>query len=172
MSLMDTLGYTITPQSGLRGRFADLATNETMSALIARTATPLDRLMLRATGGRMTATSVVAGLPVLWVTTTGARSGHRRDVPLLGIPTPSRNLALLGTNFGGERTPGWVHNLLENPDAVVAWRDNRADVTAVALEPEQQEPIWETAIAAYPNYADYRQKAAHRTIRVFELTAD
>ena len=90
----------------------------------------------------------------------------------LGSYWYARNLALLGTNFGGERTPGWVHNLLANPDAVAAWRDNRADVTAVELEPEQQEPIWETAIAAYPNYADYRQKAAHRTIRVFELTAD
>lgn len=169
MSLMDTLGYTVTPQQGPRRRFADVATNEIVSGLIARTAMPLDRLVLRATGGRMTATSFMAGFPVLWVTTTGARSGRPREVPLLGIPTPARNLALLGTNFGGEQTPGWVHNLLAQPEAVVAWRDNRVEVKAVRLESELQEPVWEAAIAAYPNYANYRERAAHRTIHVFEL---
>lgn len=169
MSLMDTLGYAVTPQSGLRRRFVELATNETMSELMARAAMPLDRLVVRATGGRMTASSFMAGLPVLWVTTIGARSGRTRDVPLLGIPTPARNLALLGTNWGGEQTPGWVHNLLANPEAVVEWRDKRAEVTAERLDIEQQAPVWDAAIAAYPNYANYREKAAHRTIHVFEL---
>ena len=117
----------------------------------------------------MTATSIVAGFPVLWVTTTGARSKQPRKVPLLGIPTPSRNLALLGTNFGGERTPSWVHNLVTHPEAIAEWRDNTAHVTAIQLDPEQQEPIWETAIAAYPSYANYREQAGHRSIRVFEL---
>lgn len=169
MSLMDMLGYTVVPQSGLRRRFSEVATNETMSALIARSAMPLDRLMLRVTAGRATATSFMTGFPVLWVTTTGARSGRPREVPLLGIPTPTRNLALLGTNFGGADTPGWVHNLLADPEAVVAWRDNRAEVTAARLDPAQEEPVWEAAIAAYPNYANYRQRAAHRNIHAFEL---
>lgn len=171
MSLIDSLGYDVRPQTGLRRRFSEVASNEVMSALIARTAMPLDRAMRRATQGRSTATALMAGFPVLWVTTTGAKSRMPREVPLLGIPTPARNLALLGTSFGSERTPGWVHNLLAHPKAVAEWRDNRADVTAVPLEPEQQEPIWKTAIAVYPNYADYREKAAHRAIRVFELTA-
>jgi deazaflavin-dependent oxidoreductase (nitroreductase family) len=169
MSLMDALGYEVRPQDGLRRRFSEFATNEAMSALIARTAMPLDRVVLRTTSGRWTATAFMAGFPVLWLTTRGAKSNEPRQVPLLGIPTPSRNLALLGTNFGGERTPGWVHNLVAHPEAVAGWRDNTAAVTAVQLEPAQQEPIWETAIAAYPNYANYRVKADHRTIRVFEL---
>jgi deazaflavin-dependent oxidoreductase (nitroreductase family) len=130
---------------------------------------PLDRVVLRATSGRWTATALMAGFPVLWLATTGAKSKQSRQVPLLGIPTPSRNLAVLGTNFGGERTPGWVHNLVAHPEAFAEWRDNSAAVTAVQLEPAQQEPIWETAIAAYPNYANYRVKAQHRPIRVFEL---
>ena len=73
MSLMDTLGYTITPQSGLRGRFADLATNETMNALIARTAMPLDRLMLRATGGRQHCRSPEPGSEVTHTSLPGNR---------------------------------------------------------------------------------------------------
>jgi deazaflavin-dependent oxidoreductase (nitroreductase family) len=169
MSLIDVLGYEVRPQTGLRRRFADLATNEAMSALIARTATPLDRLVLKGTGGRSTATAIMAGFPVLWLTTTGAKSKQPREVPLLGIPTPSRNLAVLGTNFGGDRSPAWVHNLIAHPNVVAGWRGNEASVTAVQLSPEAQEPIWQTAIAAYPDYANYRSKAAHRTIRVFEL---
>jgi deazaflavin-dependent oxidoreductase (nitroreductase family) len=169
MSLMGALGYEVTPQSGLRRRFAEAATNETMSALIAKTAMPLDRLMLRGTAGRWTATSLVAGFPVLWLTTTGSRSRQPRVVPLLGIPTPSKNLAVLGTNFGRERTPAWVHNLVAHPEAVAEWRSNAAAVAAVQLEPHEQEPIWKTAIAAYPNYSNYRTSAAHRTVRVFEL---
>lgn len=169
MSLMDSLGYEVTPQSGFRRRFVELATNETLSRLIARSAMPLDRLMLRSTSGRVTATSVMTGFPVLWLTTRGARSSQPRVVPLLGIPTPSRNLAVFGTNFGGERSPGWVHNLLARPQAVVEWRGNRVDVSAEQLDLAAQEPIWETAIAVYPSYANYRTKAAHRTIRVFEL---
>lgn len=171
MSLIDALGYEVRPQTGLRRRFSEVATNGTMSALIAKVAMPLDRATLPVTGGRTTATAVMAGFPVLWVTTTGAKSLEPRKVPLLGIPTPTRNLALLGTNFGGDRTPGWVHNLLAHSEATVEWRDSRAEVTAVQLAPEQQEPIWETAIAAYPNYANYRKKAEHRTIRVFELVS-
>lgn len=169
MSLIDALGYEVRPQAGLRRRFSEVATNETMSAIIARTAMPVDRVMLRATAGRATATSLMAGFPVLWVTTAGAKSGRPREVPLLGIPTPSRNLALFGTNFGGERTPGWVHNLLARPRANAQWRGNRADVIAAPLDPRAQDPIWETAIAAYPNYAKYRAKASHRAIHVFEL---
>jgi deazaflavin-dependent oxidoreductase (nitroreductase family) len=169
MSLMDELSYEFRPQHGPRRTFSDLATNQVMSALIAKSVMPLDRFMLRATSGRWTATAFMAGFPVLWLTTTGAKSKQTRQVPLLGIPTPSRNLAVIGTNFGGERTPGWVHNLVAHPEAVAEWRDNAAVVTAVLLEPEHQEPIWETAIAAYPNYANYRARADHRTIRVFEL---
>ena len=139
--------------------------------VIAKSATPLDRLLLRTTSGRWTATALIAGFPVLWLTTIGAKSKQPRQVPLLGIPTPSRNLAVLGTNFGGERTPAWVHNLVSHPEAIAEWRDFAAPVTAVQLEPEQQAPIWDTAIAAYPNYANYRANAEHRTVRVFELVS-
>lgn len=166
---MNELGYVVKPQSGLRRRFSEVATNQAMSALIAKTAMPLDRLVLRATSGRWTATALMAGFPVLWLTTIGAKSEQPRQVPLLGIPTPSQNLAVLGTNFGGERTPGWVHNLVAHPEAVAEWRGGTAEVAALELEPERQEPIWQTAIAAFPNYANYRTKADHRAIRVFEL---
>ncbi len=166
---MDALGYEVRPQSGLRRRFVEAATNETLNAVVATVAMPLDRFVYRGTGGRWSATAILAGFPLLWLTTTGAKSRQPREVPLLGIPTPSRNLAVIGTDFGRERTPGWVHNLLAHPEVIAKWRHSTANVTAIRLEPEAQEPVWEEAIAAYPNYGIYRDKVAHRSIHVFEL---
>lgn len=169
MSLIDALGYEVRPQTGLRRRFVEVAANETVSALIAEVAMPLDRATLRATGGRSTAGSFLSGLPGLWLTTTGAKSGRPHKVPLLGIPTPATNLALIGTNFGAERSPAWVHNLLARPQAIAEWQERRVDVIARQLDMAAQEPIWEAAIAAYPAYGNYRVRASHRTIHVFEL---
>lgn len=166
---MNALGYEVEPQDGFRRRLTELAATQMVNAVVAKAAMPVDRFVLWATSGRWTATALVAGLPVLWLTTTGARSKEPRQVPLLGIPTPSRNLAVLGTNFGGERSPGWVHNLVAHPEAIAAWRGKSAAVRAVQLEPDAQEPIWERAIAAYPGFAAYRARARHRSIRVFEL---
>ncbi len=169
MSLIDVLGYEVRPQTGLRRRLSEVVATEPMSELVAKVAMPLDRMTLRATRGRATAASFLTGLPVLWVTTTGAKSGRPHEVPLLGIPTPGRKLALIGTSFGAERSPAWVHNLLAHPRAVIAWRSSRTEVEAVRVEPDRQEPIWEAAIAAYPAFGNYRERASHRTIHVFEL---
>jgi deazaflavin-dependent oxidoreductase (nitroreductase family) len=169
MSLIDALGYEVRPQTGLRRRFVEVAANETVIALIAEVAMPLDRATLRATGGRSTASSFLAGLPILWVTTTGAKSGRSHEVPLLGIPMPTRNLALIGTNFGGDRSPAWAHNLLARPQAIAEWQKRRVDVIARQLDMAAQEPVWEAAVAAYPAYGNYRVRASHRTIHVFEL---
>ena len=170
MSLIERLGYEVRPQSGLRRRFVEAAAHEPLRTIIARSTTPLDRAALRVSSGRWTATSIMTGFPVLWVSTLGARSRQPHRVPLLGIPTPARDLAVLGTNFGGGRTPAWVQNLLAHPEVKAGWRGVSAHVTAKPLTGRDQEPIWEAAIAAYPNYANYRVRAAHREIRVFELS--
>ena len=169
MGLMVDLGYVVSPQSGLRRRFVEVAAHEPLATFISKTATPLDRWMFKLSSGRVTSTALLTGFPVLWVTTIGAKSGQRREVPLLGIPTPDANLALFGTNFGQSNTPGWVHNIRANPDVEIGWRDTATKATADLMSVDAAEPVWDTAAAAYPNYANYRKKAAHRSISVFEL---
>ena len=67
----------------------------------------IDRPLHRWTGGRLTAPGLLAGLPVIMVTTTGARSGLARTMPLAGIPVAD-DLAVVGSNFAQARTPAWV----------------------------------------------------------------
>ena len=70
----------------------------------------LDDLVQKLTRGRTTVPEVLAGLPVLDVTTTGRKSGQPRTSHLIPVPFEG-SLALLGTNFGQPSTPAWVLNL-------------------------------------------------------------
>ena len=58
------------------------------SWLFSRTLIHLDRWTFRATRGKHMCSSLLSELPVAMVTTTGARSGTPRTVPLLAMRTP------------------------------------------------------------------------------------
>src|SRR5919107_3023866 len=75
------------------------------SWLFARLAHRIDRPVYRLTRGRHTFANLVSGIPVVMLTTTGARSGQPRTVPVLGLPT-DEGLAVIASNFGQRRHPG------------------------------------------------------------------
>jgi deazaflavin-dependent oxidoreductase (nitroreductase family) len=136
--------------------------------LFARVAHHLDRPVYRATRGRHTLASLVSGIPVVMLTTTGARSGQARTVPVLGIPTGD-GVAIIASNFGQYRHPGWYHNLRAHPDASVVVEGERRHVRAVEAEGERRARIWESGLRVYPGFAQYERRAAHRQISVFVL---
>ena len=110
----------------------------------------------------------MAGLPVVMVTTTGAKTGQQRTMPLLGIPVGD-DMAVIGSNFGQESTPGWVYNLEADPTATVAHRDKSVAVTARLADDDEADKTFELAGAVYGGYQKYRTRADHRVIRVFIL---
>ena len=59
----------------------------------------MDRPIFRLTRGRRTFASLAWGLPVVMLTTTGARSGKVRTVPVLGLPTEG-GIAVIASNWG------------------------------------------------------------------------
>jgi len=127
-----------------------------------------DGVVQRLTKGRTTFTEALAGLPVVYLTTVGRRSGTARIAPLIAVPIGD-DLAVIGTNFGGERTPGWVHNLEADPRATAAYRDRTIDVVARAATPDEYEAMFAAGGSIYGGYPKYRSRAAHRDIRVFVL---
>ena len=138
------------------------------SWLFTRVAHHLDRAVYRATKGKHLASSLVAGLPVAFVTTTGARSGLRRTVPLVALPTED-GLAIFGSWYGNRRHPAWRHNLRANPEGDVEVRGERWSFRAEEVEGEQRERIWNEVLLTYPGYATYEKRAAPRRISVFIL---
>ena len=140
-----------------------------VSGILAQILHRLDPFVLDSTHGKRTATTLVTGLPVVWLTTTGAHSGKTRTVPLVGIPDDSR-LLLVASYFGKDHNPGWYYNLKANP--VVHIRLNGSQVCCMAQEvgPDEYNRLWEKAIEMYHGYSKYKQRAAGRRIPLITLT--
>ena len=138
------------------------------SWVFARVAHRLDKPLYKVTDGRHTVASLIAGLPILMLTTTGAKSGKLRTVPVVGLPT-DEGVAVIASNYGQERQPAWFYNLSKNPDAEVGMDERSWKVRAVEVEGEQRQRIWQEALRVYPGYSTYEKRAAHRPIHVFVL---
>jgi deazaflavin-dependent oxidoreductase (nitroreductase family) len=140
-----------------------------ISWLYARTLHHLDRAVYRLTRGRATFVSLVTGLPIVMLTTTGAKSGRRRTLPLVALPDGDR-MVIIASNYGQERNPSWYYNLRANPRARITLDGVTREVVARELEGEEREREYARGIEIYPGWTEYRQRASHRKIPVMELT--
>jgi deazaflavin-dependent oxidoreductase (nitroreductase family) len=128
----------------------------------------MDQIVLRATGGRTTFSETVAGLPIVYLTTHGARSGLPRTVPLMAV-IHDDELAVIGSNWGRPQHPAWVHNLLADPHATVTWHTRSVDVLAHEVPESAADCIWQQARAVYRGFQTYPARTRGRAIRVFLL---
>ncbi|MGB8382796.1 MAG: nitroreductase family deazaflavin-dependent oxidoreductase, partial [Dermatophilaceae bacterium] len=86
------------------------------SWLLSRQMPTLDRATLRVTGHRRTLTAIMAGLPVVQLTTVGAKTGMPHAVSVLGFHT-NQGVVVAAGNFGHRTEPAWCANLRRNPRA-------------------------------------------------------
>jgi deazaflavin-dependent oxidoreductase (nitroreductase family) len=128
----------------------------------------LDAPVFRVTRGRHTLSSLVTGLPVVYLHTRGARSGRLRSCPVLGFPT-DEGFVVIGSNFGQARDPAWSGNLRANPDGELQSRGVRRTFRAVETRGEQRERLWRAGLEIYPGWRSYERRAGHRLIPVFIL---
>ena len=168
MGLLRDLGYEVRSPNGLQRGMQKLASSRLGAWMLSKTLYPVDKVLFRVTGGRLTLPSLLVGLPVILFTTTGARSGKARTMPLVGIPVGD-DVAVIGSNYGQKPTPGWVYNLEADPSATVGYRDRTIAVTARRADEGQTSQTFDVANGLYPGYAKYRTRAVHRVIRVFVL---
>jgi deazaflavin-dependent oxidoreductase (nitroreductase family) len=145
-----------------------LASSGPGSAFFAPVLHRVDRPVFRLTRGRATLGSLVSGLPVVMLTTTGARSGRPRTVPLLGLPTAD-GLAVIASNWGRDRPPAWDANLRADPAASIAIGRHRRRVRAVEAEGERRERIWRTGLEVYPGWSQYATRAGGRRFTIYVL---
>ena len=141
-----------------------LASSAPGSWLLAHILRALDRFTLKVSGGRATLTNILAGVPVIWVTTTGARSGQPRTRPLLPIHDPEHpeRCALIASNFGQPHFPAWYYNLKKHPQATCELKSETITFTAHEATGEEYERFWRYATNTYFGYALYRKRAGRR----------
>ncbi|WP_127781927.1 nitroreductase family deazaflavin-dependent oxidoreductase [Rhodococcus sp. X156] len=113
--------------------------------------------------------NLLNGMPVVVLTTKGAKSGKLRKIPLMRVEHDGV-YAVVASLGGAPKHPVWYYNIKANP--VVELRDGTTvrDMTAREVTGEEKQVWWERAVAAYPDYADYQRKT-DRDIPVFVLEA-
>ena len=137
-------------------------------ALLRPTAHHLDRVMTKLSRGRSSFAGLVGGVPVVMLTTTGAKSGEQRTVAVFGIPHPD-GLGLIASNFGGAKHPAWYHNLKANPQATVSIGRDTWHATARLATPGERDEIWAKGLKIYPGWRKYEVRAGNRHIEAFVL---
>ena len=135
--------------------------------VLARTIHRIDAAVFRASGGRTTAGAVLSGLPIINLTTTGAKSGQPRCVTLVGIPDGER-IILIASNWGQAKHPAWYHNIKAHQQVTVSTSGDARPYTARELAGAERDAAWARAVALYPGYKGYAERAG-REIPVVAL---
>ena len=110
----------------------------------------------------------LGGLPVIILTTSGARSGHTRKTPIMRVEQDGVYAAI--ASYAGRPTnPQWYANLVAHPDATVQDGPRLHRVRARELSGDEKQRWWAIADALNPNYATYRSTAGGRDIPILAL---
>lgn len=125
----------------------------------------IDPWLLRKTDGRV---SALPGQPVLLLVHTGAKSGRRRETPLV-YALDGPNVVLIASKGGDPKHPAWYHNLVANPDCELVARGRSGRYHAREAAGEERARLWALALDVYPGYATYQKRTGGRTIPVLVL---
>jgi deazaflavin-dependent oxidoreductase (nitroreductase family) len=98
-------------------------------------------------------------LPVIVLTTKGARTGNLRKSPLMRVEHDGKYLIV--ASLGGAPThPVWYHNAVANPTVEVQDGVTRQDMATRELDGDEREVWWKRAVDAFPPYAEYQEKTS------------
>jgi len=129
-------------------------------------ANPIDRRLLPLTNGKF---GLFLGQPVGLLETTGARSGQRRQTPLLYLDDGER-VVLVASKAGAAKHPAWLHNLRKNPEVTFLRRGgNRGTYVAREAEGPERDDLWARVNDLYAGYDTYQERAGSRRIPVVVL---
>jgi len=113
----------------------------------------------RATGGKVS--GMFAGTPLLLVTTTGAKSGKPRTVPVL-YTRDAHRYVILASKAGAPMNPSWYHNLVAHPRAIVELRDETFEAMSAASQGEERDRLYARQAEQLPMYAEYQERTSRR----------
>jgi deazaflavin-dependent oxidoreductase (nitroreductase family) len=123
--------------------------------------------LYESSGGTQGTTLWDTGLPVVILTTRGAKSGKIRKIPLMRVEHEGQYVAV-ASKGGFPQHPVWYFNIKSDPHVELQDGSVRQDMTAREIAGEEKAEWWERAVAAYPPYAEYQEKT-DRVIPVFVL---
>ncbi|MEU1010019.1 nitroreductase family deazaflavin-dependent oxidoreductase [Streptomyces sp. NPDC088810] len=123
--------------------------------------------LYESSGGTKGTTLRDTGMPVIVLTTRGAKSGKIRKTPLMRVEHEGRYAAVASLG-GAPKHPVWYFNVKSDPHVELQDGPVKRDMRAREVTGAEKAAWWERAVAAYPPYADYQEKTS-REIPVFVL---
>jgi deazaflavin-dependent oxidoreductase (nitroreductase family) len=131
--------------------------------------TPIDRFLLRRTKGRGNVSiGTRFSRNIVLLGCTGARSGLKREVPLLSTPVGDEFI-LVASRAGAIKNPAWYNNLKTNPACTLTVGGRSLECTAREVSGVERDHYWRAAVNNYGGYARY-QARTDRVIPVIVLT--
>ena len=122
--------------------------------------------LYRATGGRRGGS--IRGMKVILLTTTGAKTGQARTVPVVPF-VDGDDTYVMASMGGAPQHPAWFINLQKTPDVRVQREGDEYAARAVILpEGADRDRVWSRIVAAMPNFGEYQTKTS-RVIPVVKL---
>lgn len=119
----------------------------------------------RLTGGRLAGS--MRGGKVLVLTTMGRRSGKPWTVPLMDIRHDGYSHVIASAG-GDTKEPGWYKNVLATPTVGVQRGEETFRATAVVLEGDERDTVYEVAESQMSDFTGYKEKTG-RVIPVVRL---
>jgi deazaflavin-dependent oxidoreductase (nitroreductase family) len=113
---------------------------------------------------------LMMGFPAILLTTTGAKSGQARTVPLGGFPDGPDAWLVVASAGGGPRHPGWFINMAKHPDQI--WMEvgaHKFQVRAESLQGDARTQALARIATIAPRYGKYQEKT-DREIPIVRLT--
>lgn len=111
--------------------------------------------------------NTLRGVPIIVLTSVGARSGKLRKTPLMRVEHEGR-YAVVASKGGAPEHPTWYHNLVADPHVELQDGAVRKDYRAHEATGAERDAWWMRAVAVWPDYDEYQRKT-DRLIPLFVL---
>jgi len=111
--------------------------------------------------------NTLRGVPIVVITSRGARSGKLRKNPVMRVEHDGV-YAAVASQGGAPEHPEWFHNFVTDPHVELQDGAEPHAYVARRVEGHERATWWERAVAVWPAYAEYQQKT-DREIPVFVL---
>ena len=108
------------------------------------------------------------GADLLFLTTTGRKSGKARTTPLIYLHDNGR-WVVVASNGGADWEPGWWLNLRAGSPAEVRLGGVRTQVTGTEITGDEREVLWQRLNKEVFDYESYQRKVSRR-LAVVALT--
>ena len=113
------------------------------------------RVIDRLSGGRLG--SKVLGIPSLWLTTVGRKTGTTRTNALFYL-ADGGNLVVVASNAGLDEDPGWWRNLRASPNTTARVGRRDRPVRARLAAADERQRLWPRLVRLNPEWADYQAR--------------